>query len=296
MTRSTKSTRDFSLEPEQPAVCGAWRPVRLVTVTITDDDLPPEVSFAEAAVSVGEGDGTTAVGVVLSAPSGLEVLVDFSAANGSANAGLDYDVANGTLTIAPGESTGSIEIAVLDDALDENDEDFTLDPEQSAIRGARRHRHRDGHDRRTTTCRRRSPSPKSAITATEDGDVVSLAVDLSSQSSFEITVDFATVGDTAVTGEDFVGTSGTLSIPAGETGGTIQLTIIDDVLDEGDEDLSIGLDQSPAGDSRGSIHHDHHDSGRRSAAGALLRGGGDRGRRGLRVVCLGRRDVGDLIV
>ncbi len=108
-----------------------------MTVTITDDDLPPEVSFAEAAVTVGEGDGTTAVGVVLSAPSGLEVLVDFSAANGSANAGLDYDVANGTLTIAPGESTGTIEIAVLDDALDENDEDFTLtlSNPQSAVLG-----------------------------------------------------------------------------------------------------------------------------------------------------------------
>ncbi len=108
-----------------------------VTVTIADDDLPPEVSFAEAAVAFGESDGSVALGVEMSAPSALEVTVDFTAADGSATSGEDYSVVNGTLTIPAGTTSGTIPAGIIDDALDENDEDFTLSLSnpQSAVLG-----------------------------------------------------------------------------------------------------------------------------------------------------------------
>ncbi len=117
-----------------------------VTVTITDDDLPPEVSFAEAAVTVGESEGTINLGVKLSSPSSLEVSVDFTAADGSAANGEDYTVTNGTLTIPAGETLGTIPVGIIDDALDENDEDFTLSLSNPQIGGTRRPVHCDGDD------------------------------------------------------------------------------------------------------------------------------------------------------
>ncbi len=116
-----------------------------MTVTITDDDLPPAVSFAEAAVTVGESEGTINLGVKLSSPSSLEVSVGFTAADGSATSGEDYSVVNGTLTIPAGETLGAFPAGIIDDALDENDEDFTLTLDQPAVGGARRpvHGHRD---------------------------------------------------------------------------------------------------------------------------------------------------------
>ena len=108
-----------------------------MTVTITDDDLPPAVSFVEAAVTVGESEGTINLGVKLSSPSSLEVSVGFTAADGSATSGEDYSVVNGTLTIPAGETLGAFPAGIIDDALDENDEDFTLtliNP-QSAVLG-----------------------------------------------------------------------------------------------------------------------------------------------------------------
>ncbi len=73
-------------------------------------------------MTLAEGDGTVALGVELSAPSALEIAVDFTAADGSATAGDDFSVVNGTLTFAAGETAATIEVAVLDDALDEIDE------------------------------------------------------------------------------------------------------------------------------------------------------------------------------
>ncbi len=80
-----ENDEDFTLSLSNPQSAVAGYPVT-VTVTITDDDLPPEVYLTEAAVTVDEGDGTVALGVELSAPSALEVAVDFTAADGLATA------------------------------------------------------------------------------------------------------------------------------------------------------------------------------------------------------------------
>src|SRR5678815_4932068 len=75
------------------------------TVTIRNDDNPPQLSISN--VTVTEGDtGTTNVvlTVSLSAPSGLPVSVDWTTADGTATAGSDYIAANGTLTFGPAQA------------------------------------------------------------------------------------------------------------------------------------------------------------------------------------------------
>ena len=97
----------------------------LATGVIRDDDEPPALSVADAA---GDEDvGALEFAVTLSAPSGIEVSFSYETADGTATAGGDYAAAKGTLAFAPGETSGTIRVAILDDAVHEADEEtFSL--------------------------------------------------------------------------------------------------------------------------------------------------------------------------
>ena len=99
-------------------------------------NLPCEPSSAAArslaALSVGDARVEEAAGaavafaVTLSRAATEPVTVDYATRDGSARAGEDYAAASGTLTFSAGESSKTVEVAVLDDAHDEGEETFTL--------------------------------------------------------------------------------------------------------------------------------------------------------------------------
>ncbi|WP_168564012.1 tandem-95 repeat protein [Crateriforma spongiae] len=59
--------------------------------------------------------------------------------------------------------------------------------------------------------------------------------------STDLSVDYQTIDGTAVAGEDYVATSGTLVIPAGSTSAAIDVTIVGDSLAESDESFTVEL-------------------------------------------------------
>lgn len=96
----------------------------------------PAVSLEDDAYSIGEAAGSVSVGVELSTPATAPVTVDYATADGTATAGEDYTATSGTLTIAPGETTSTLEIPILDDDLVEEDETFTVTLDDVAGGGA----------------------------------------------------------------------------------------------------------------------------------------------------------------
>ena len=78
------------------------------------------------------------------------------------------------------------------------------------------------------------------------GAALAFAVTLSRASSFSVTVDYATADETATAGADYTATSGTLTFLAGETAKTVAVPVIDDVIDEGSETLTLTL-ANPSG-------------------------------------------------
>jgi hypothetical protein len=134
--------------------------------TITDDDVAGALTFTSATASVPENAGSVALTVQRSgpgiaatglpagsAPSGnvpsgsvrpnpapspatttapvgpaaiSAVTVDYTTANGSATAGQDYTATSGTLSFGVGETTKTITIPILSDAIDEQPETFTV--------------------------------------------------------------------------------------------------------------------------------------------------------------------------
>ena len=86
---------------------------------------PVEVSVADARVEEGAGAVLAFVVTLERAVSGV-VTVGYATSDGSALAGVDYTATSETLTFAAGESSKTIEVAVLDDAHDEGEETMTL--------------------------------------------------------------------------------------------------------------------------------------------------------------------------
>ncbi len=97
-----------------------------VTATITDND-SAVVSFAPAAVSASEAAGTMLSTVTLSNPVASGVSVTISSVNGTAGAADFSAVSAAPISFAPNSTTPqTLSVALLDDALDEEDEQFSL--------------------------------------------------------------------------------------------------------------------------------------------------------------------------
>ena len=71
--------------------------------------------------------------------------------------------------------------------------------------------------------------------------VLSFAVTLDHPASGTVTVDYATANGTATAESDYTATNGTLSFNPGETGKTVAVPILDDVIDEGEEAFTLLL-------------------------------------------------------
>ena len=195
--------------------------------TITDDDPPPSLSVDNP--SADEDRGTMTFTVSLSAVSGLDVSFDYTTSDGTATAGKDYTTATGTLTIPAGAPNGTVDVPLLDDALDEETETFTLDlssPVNATLADS------EG----TGTIQDDDPKPTVTLgvdhaTIAEDGGVAAFTATLSAVSGLDVTVNLA-FGGTATPTDDYTRSSTQIVIPAGQTTGTATVTAVQDGVDE----------------------------------------------------------------
>ena len=95
------------------------------TRTITDDDPAPTIGFSPISGSGSESLVSVPINVALSAPSGFTVSVKYTASNGTTSSG-DFSLPAGTLSFAPGETSKTINAAVVNDSITESDETFTV--------------------------------------------------------------------------------------------------------------------------------------------------------------------------
>ena len=94
-------------------------------MTITDDEGTPTLSIANVTTS-NENPANLTATVTLSAVSSQTVTVGYATANGTATATADYTAVTGTLTFNPGDTTKTLNVAILADTIDEENETFTV--------------------------------------------------------------------------------------------------------------------------------------------------------------------------
>lgn len=106
---------------------GAAIGVSTASGTIIDDDGPVSVSIGNVLVTEGcEGTTHAAFTLTLSHPSGTDVTVNYTTANGTATAGSDYQSTSGSVTFPPGTTTQTVTVLVIGDAIPEPDETFQV--------------------------------------------------------------------------------------------------------------------------------------------------------------------------
>ncbi len=81
----------------------------------------------------------------------------------------------------------------------------------------------------------------SDASANEADGSIGFAVTLSAAASATVTVDYATADGTATAGADYTATSGTLTFQTGDTQKTISVPIIDDLVEDNGETLTLTL-------------------------------------------------------
>ena len=208
--------------------------VASVEVSITEDDTPA-LTIADA--NATESDEEITFTVQLNVASSLAVTVDWATDDGTATQGADYGETTGTLTFDALETEQTVTVSLLDDALDEADETFTValsNPSNATLD--------DAEATGTITDNDAAPALTIADAEAAEGErEITFAVTLGAASSFEVTVDWTTADGTATADADYTAAEGRLTFAPGQTEATIAAVVFNDALDEGDETLTVAL-------------------------------------------------------
>ena len=211
-------------------------------------------------VSVVEGDSGSSqmlFTVSLTMASDNIVTVDYATAlDGTATSGVDFAAASGTLTFPAGVITQSFPVNILGDTANEVTEEFYVDlsnPTNATIGDS----FGDGYILNDDAGN--VPVVGISYVIVEEGNGATVpavfTVNLSQPSAQTVTVNYATVGQTATSGIDFQSASGTLTFPAGSTTQQISVNVFDDFINENVEKFHVNL-SSPVGAVLGAAHGD----------------------------------------
>src|SRR6185295_13213670 len=215
------------------------------TGTILNDDAVPTASIAVAPASVSE-DGATnkEYTVTLDHASAFATTVTYSV-GGTATEGTDYTgTSTHSITIAAGDTSGTITVDPSADTTYENDETVTL-----TLTGGSTNSQAIslGTSTATGTILNDDAVPTASIavapaSVSEDGATnLVYTVTLDHASAFATTVTYS-VGGTATEGTDYTGTSThSITIAAGDTSGTITVDPSADTTYENNETVTLTL-------------------------------------------------------
>ena len=221
------------------------------TVTILNDDRIV-VGFASTAVDAPEGNSGTSripLTVTLSQASPSQVTVNYATnqgnlvgSNGFAIAGSDYLPVSGVLTFAPGETSKQVFVTVLGDSTPEQDETLAMQlssPSANAVIqpavAAITIRNDDG------------PIPLPAVRVSNAAVIegnsgspkLTFTVTLARAMATPITLAVNTVDATAIAGRDYQAFSGTVTFPAGRTSATVSVSVLPNLIKDGDRTLRL---------------------------------------------------------
>jgi hypothetical protein len=211
--------------------------------TINDNDPPPTVAFSQNTYAVNENDpsGQAVIPVVLSMASDYSVSVNYSAIDGTAHQGINYQLTPGKLIFPPGTTSQLINVTILNDHQYNDPLNLTINlmsPANATL-----------------------GNPSSATLAIWDQDALPMlsinsvsqnegnggmtnfnfTVSLSAASGKVATVNYSTYDGTAIAGSDYIATSGTLSFNAGVVTQIITVPVIGDYIKEPNDTFSVRL-------------------------------------------------------
>jgi hypothetical protein len=228
----------FDTVDEYDNAHGGWS---IDDVTVTGGSDRPALSVEDATVTESPAGATAVFAVSLSGPSTSAVTVHYATGDGSATAGGDFTATVGNLTFAPGETTKTVAVPVLDDRLGEWFESFSLD-----LSGQTNATLIDSHA--VGTILDDEPVLSAYGVRQNEGNTGTTPFNfrfvLSHSYDQPVTVHYATAnGSTdywssaAVAGSDFIASAGDLTFAPGETEKVVAVAVVGDRTPEGPRNI-----------------------------------------------------------
>lgn len=212
-------------------------------VAIHDND--GTIEFARVTFEAIESVEAAPVQVLYSGNTNLWVTVDYTALGGTASAGADFVVTNGTLTFAPGETSKTLFVSIIDDLQVESAETVQL-----LLKNASGGAPLGGQNTATLKIVDNDTAlefSETAFTVNENGTNALIIVQRLGVVTNTVSVDYATADLIALAAEDYAATNGTVQFRPGEVSKVIRVPVRDDVALEGDETLTIALTNATGG-------------------------------------------------
>jgi len=211
-----------------------------------------EVTFETEASEALESVSTAGISVILTVAQEDTVTVNYAVTGGTATGGgVDYTLAPGILSFAPGETSKTITLYIVDDGLDEENETIEITLSNPTVIGL------GNYSQHIYTII--DPRPRVEFDTNSSSGVESIgSATISVSSSFSlaetVTVDYAVTGGNATgSGVDYALTNGTLRFNPGDTTEDIIITIVDDSIEEFVETVELTL-SNPIGCKVGQIN------------------------------------------
>jgi len=226
---------------------GGARNLRAAGIILDDDgDSRPALFVQDVEIVEGDAGGRVAVfDVILSRPFSAPVSVPFQTVSKSAVADEDFTPVTGTVDFAPGQTRGSISVAVAADTDVEATETFDLVLDTTGldlVNGAA------GAVGTATILDDDAGSASLPVLSILSANVVESAnsrpdieftLALSAPAPTDVTYTARSFDGTATEGRDFFARFGTFTIPAGQTTQTFIVEADSDTVVEGDESLGL---------------------------------------------------------
>jgi Calx-beta domain/Metallo-peptidase family M12B Reprolysin-like len=240
---TVEAAETFTVRLSSPAGTLLGTPTDTV-VQIAEDDC--RVTLAAATASVVENAGQLVVTVARSGGTASTATVAYATADGTATAGSDYGATSGTLQFNPGETTKSFTVPILNDAVAEPAETFTVTL-SSPSGGAQA-----GTTMSTTVTVVDNDSAigfdLASDTVLESAGTKAVTVRRTGSLNTAATVQYAATGGTATPAADYTLAAGVLTFAAGESTKAIGIPIVNDLLVEGTETVVLTL-SGPTGEA-----------------------------------------------
>ncbi len=192
-----------------------------VTATINEVDPEPTVSLSQTGSPIAENGGTGTVTATLSAASTLPTTVNLTF-SGTATPTTQYTTSANSITIPPGQTTGSVTLAGVDD--NKFGPNVTVVSTISGVTNAIA----ASPQTVTTTITEGDPAPTVMLSetgspSTDNGGVITVTATLSTVENLPATINLS-FGGNAVSGVNYIPSGNSITIPAGQTSGSITLT------------------------------------------------------------------------
>ncbi|MCA9015655.1 MAG: hypothetical protein KDA77_10025, partial [Planctomycetaceae bacterium] len=219
---------------------------KTATITIIEDD---QSLVRIDDVSLHENEGTATIYVTLDKPVDATVSVDYSTANRTAYSTADYISTSGTITFTAGTQSQAITVPIVNNSQVETEESFYVNLSHIQSEGANV-AFGDSQGEVTIQDDDQTVIPLLTIddvAVNEDAGTATLNVSLSSAIPTTVTVDYITANDTAVSPNDYLARSGTVTFNPLETARTITIPIFNSDTVEADETFYVFLSNIQSG-------------------------------------------------